>query len=104
MCVAGITLQQPAVEVDDSREGQLLLHPPLQIIGHLPHLPAPRLFFLHLPQTLSNPPEKTHTLVLTKAESTVLLSFVVAQGFMDSGLYQNPKTAFSVAISDTLQC
>ncbi len=47
---AQLALEEPGVEVDDSREGQLLLHPPLQVIGNLAHQPAPCLFFL--PNTL----------------------------------------------------
>ena len=43
------TLQEPAVKVNDRREGQLLLHSPLQVICHLAHQPAPCLFFLHIP-------------------------------------------------------
>lgn len=40
------TLQEPGVDVDDSRESQLLLYSPLQVISHLTYLPAPCFFFL----------------------------------------------------------
>ncbi len=31
------TLQQPSVEVDDGREGELLAHAAFQVVRHLPH-------------------------------------------------------------------
>lgn len=50
------TLQEPAVKVNDRREGQLLLHSPLQVICHLAHQPPLRLFFLHKPPSLQQTP------------------------------------------------
>jgi hypothetical protein len=35
--VTKLALQEPGVEVDDSRECQLLLHPPLQVVCNLTH-------------------------------------------------------------------
>ena len=43
----GLALKEPGVEVYDGGEGQLLLQAALQVVGHLPHLPAPLLLLLH---------------------------------------------------------